>query len=100
MRACTGPCQQGRAPCPCPDACEVPEASMTRTALAIAAWFASVVVLSWALDSSPAEADTQAQAQARAELRRDAAAAQACPKGHTVHWVGARQMECLREVQP
>ena len=44
MRACTGPCQQGRAPCPCPDACEVPEASITRTALAIAAWFAIVAI--------------------------------------------------------
>lgn len=44
MRACTGHCQQGRAPCPCPDACEVPEGSVTRAALAIAAWFASVAI--------------------------------------------------------
>lgn len=47
-----------------------------------------------------AEADTHVQQQARQELRRDAAAAQACPKGYAVHWVGARQMECLREVAP
>ena len=44
MRACTGPCQQGRAPCPCPDACEVPEGNVTRTALAITASFASVAI--------------------------------------------------------
>lgn len=68
--------------------------------LTCAGLIAGVVVLAWALDSSPAEADTQAQAQARQELRRDAAAAQACPKGHAVHWVGGRQMECLREVAP
>lgn len=41
MRACTGPCQQGRAPCPCPDACEVTEGNVTRTALAITAWLLS-----------------------------------------------------------
>lgn len=44
MRACTGPCQQGHAPCPGPDACEVPEEGVTRTALAITAWFASVAI--------------------------------------------------------
>lgn len=66
--------------------------------LTCAGLIAGVVVLAWALDSSPAEADTQAQAQARQELRRDAAAAQACPKGYAVHWVGDRQMECLKEL--
>lgn len=44
MRACTGPCQQGRKHCPCPSACEVPEAGITRTALAITAWFAIVAI--------------------------------------------------------
>ena len=45
MRACNAnACQQGRAPCPCPDACEVPEGNVTRTALAITAWFASVAI--------------------------------------------------------
>ena len=48
MRACTAnACQQGRAPCPCPAACEVPEKDTTRTvraAAAIAAWFASVAL--------------------------------------------------------
>ena len=44
MRACTGPCRQGRAPCPCPDACEVPEGNVTRTAPAITAWFAIVAI--------------------------------------------------------
>lgn len=66
--------------------------------LTCAGLIAGVVVLSWALDSSPAEADTQAQAQARQELRIQAAAAQACPKGYAVHWVGERQMECLKEL--
>ena len=46
----------------------------------------------------PTEVDTQAQAQARQELRIQAAAAQACPKGYAVHWVGERQMECLKEL--
>lgn len=66
--------------------------------LTLAGILAGFFVLAWALDSSPAEADTQAQAQARQELRRDAAAAQACPKGYAVHWVGDRQMECLKEL--
>lgn len=29
---------------PCPDACEVPEGNVTRTVLAITAWFASVAI--------------------------------------------------------
>lgn len=33
MRSCTSYCHQGRKPCPCPQACEVPEAGITRTAL-------------------------------------------------------------------
>ena len=66
--------------------------------LTLAGILAGVVVLAWALDSSPAEVDTQAQALARQELRRDAAAAQACPNGYAVHWVGDRQMECLKEL--
>ena len=45
-----------------------------------------------------AEADTHAAAEARQELRIQAAAAQACPKGYAVHWVGERQMECLKEL--
>ena len=48
MRACTAnACQQGRAPCPCPAACEVPEKDTTRAvraAAAITAWFASVAI--------------------------------------------------------
>ena len=48
MRACNAnACQQGRAPCPCPAACEVPEKDTTRTvraAAAITAWFASVAI--------------------------------------------------------
>ena len=50
MRACTSYCQQGRAPCPCPAACEVPEKDTTRAvravraAAAITAWFASVAI--------------------------------------------------------
>ena len=47
MRACTGPCQQGSAPCPCPAACEAPEKDAARTvraAAAITAWFASVAI--------------------------------------------------------
>ena len=66
--------------------------------LTIAGLIAGFFVLAWVLDSSPAEADTQAQAQARQELRIQAAAAQACPKGYAVHWVGERQMECLKEL--
>ena len=61
---------------------------------------AGVVVLAWALDSSPAEADTQAQAQARQELRRDLAAQRACAAGETVVWLDERTMACRREVQP
>ena len=48
MRACTAnACQQGRAPCPCPAACEVPEKDTTRAvraAAAITAWLASVAI--------------------------------------------------------
>ena len=44
MRSCTSYCHQGRKPCPCPQACEVPEAGATRTALAITAWFASAAI--------------------------------------------------------
>ena len=44
MRACTSYCHQGRKPCPCPQACEVPEAGTTRTALAITAWLAIVAI--------------------------------------------------------
>ena len=48
MRACTAnACQQGRAPCPCPAACEVPEKDTTRAVraeAAITAWFASVAI--------------------------------------------------------
>lgn len=48
MRACnSNACQQGRAPCPCPAACEVPEKDTARTvraAAAITAWFASVAI--------------------------------------------------------
>ena len=67
--------------------------------LFFAGLIAGIFVFAWALDLVPAaEADTHAQAQARQELRRDAAAAQACPKGYAVHWVGDRQMECLKEL--
>ena len=68
--------------------------------LTLSGLIAGICVLAWALDSSPAEADTQAQAQARQELRIQAAAAQACPKGYAVRWVGERAMECLREARP
>lgn len=44
MRSCTSYCHQGRKPCPCPQACEVPEAGATRTALAITAWLAIVAI--------------------------------------------------------
>ena len=44
MRSCTSYCHQGRKPCPCPQACEVPEAGTTRTALAITAWLAIVAI--------------------------------------------------------
>lgn len=35
MKACTGPCQQGRIARPCPEACEVPEKDWPDTALAL-----------------------------------------------------------------
>lgn len=48
MRACNAnACQQGRAHCPCPAACEVPEKDAARTvraAAAITAWFAIVAI--------------------------------------------------------
>ena len=34
MRCCGGPCQQGRKPCPTPDACELDEDEEDRLALA------------------------------------------------------------------
>ena len=68
--------------------------------LTCAGLIAGVVVLAWALDSSPAEADTQAQALARQELRIQAAAARACAAGETVVWLDEQRMACLREVRP
>lgn len=34
------------------------------------------------------------------QMRRDFAAAQACPRGHAVQWLDATTMTCLREVAP
>lgn len=68
--------------------------------LTLAGILAGFFVLAWALDSSPAEADTQAQALARQELRIQAAAARACAAGETVVWLDEQRMACLREVRP
>lgn len=68
--------------------------------LTCAGLIAGVVVLAFALDGTPAEADTHAQAQARAELRRDLAAAQACPQGHAVQWLDEQTMACRKEIGP
>ena len=61
---------------------------------------AGIFLLAWLIGCTPAEADTHAQALARQELRRDAAAAQACPPGHVVLWIDHYAMECRREIKP
>ena len=69
--------------------------------LFFAGLIAGIFVFAWALDLVPAaEADTHAQAQARQELRIQAAAAQACPKGHAVQWLDGGRMECFKEIAP
>ena len=68
--------------------------------LFFAGLIAGIFVFAWALDLVPAaEADTHAQAQARQELRRDAAAAKACPKGYAVQWLDEQTMACRRVVR-
>lgn len=67
--------------------------------LTCAGLLAGAVILAFALDSgTPAEADTHAAQQARQELRRDLAAARACPKGYAAHWLTEREMQCLKEL--
>jgi hypothetical protein len=50
--ACSGPCEQGRRPCPCPDSCQEPERDSPRAgdllrtvALFLAAWAVVATVL-------------------------------------------------------
>lgn len=43
--SCSGPCNQGRAPCNTPQACELHEPPLTRNDLALAAVIVSVVAM-------------------------------------------------------
>jgi len=61
---------------------------------------AGIFLLGWLLHGGAAEATTHAAEEARQELRRDLAAAKACPLGHGVHWVNDTEMQCLREIKP
>ena len=46
MRCCTGPCQQGRQPCPAPEACEQPEPATSKdVTVFITAMLVLIVVL-------------------------------------------------------
>lgn len=74
----------------------IPRENLAFAAGLIAGFF----VLVWMLDSRPAEADTHAKQQARQELRRDLAAAKACPPGHAVLWIDPTTTECFKEINP
>ncbi|EZP56369.1 hypothetical protein [Delftia sp. RIT313] len=54
----------------------------------------SALVLSACADAGAAQ-ETVASA---ADVQRAHSAAQACPPGHAVVWIGPKSMECLREL--
>lgn len=53
------------------------------------------LVLSACADAGAA----QEPAASAADVQRAHSAAQACPPGHAVVWIGPKSMECLRELQ-
>ena len=63
--------------------------------LFLAGLLAAIVLIGYAVAGQPAE--PAAAQEARAELRRDAAAARACPPGHAVLWIDPRTMQCMKE---
>lgn len=67
--------------------------------LFIAGLIAGFFVLVFMLHVLPAaEAETHAAREARQELRRDLAAAKACPTGQAVVWLDDRSMTCRKEL--
>lgn len=54
----------------------------------------AALVLSACADAGAA----QEPAVSAAEVQRAHSAAQACPPGHAVVWIGSNSMECLREL--
>lgn len=57
-----------------------------------------VLLVALALSACADAGAAQEPAASAADVQRAHSAAQACPPGHAVVWIGPKSMECLREL--